>query len=123
MAKDPPFREVRSGASYLSQHDMRLFFGLGGRERVERAVIRWPHGLTDTLTDLAADRLLIVTEGDRFHVMGRFPYGWLMTVTDVADRSCSVSVKVLGDPGKIGPLPPPANMTLPSRVSSVLAPL
>jgi enediyne biosynthesis protein E4 len=56
-------REVRSGASYLSQHDMRIFFGLGGRGRAEKVMIRWPTGRRDSLENVAADRLLIVTEG------------------------------------------------------------
>ena len=56
-------REVRSGASYLSQHEMRIFFGLGGRDRAEKVLIRWPGGGLDSLENIAANRLLIVTEG------------------------------------------------------------
>lgn len=56
-------REVRSGASYLSQNDLRLSFGLGGNDRVERIRIRWPGGQQDTLSDISANRLLIITEG------------------------------------------------------------
>ena len=37
-------REVRSGASYLSQHDLRLHFGLGAAERVEELKVTWPGG-------------------------------------------------------------------------------
>ena len=37
-------REVRSGASYLSQSDLRLFFGLGKTTEVDRVEIRWPSG-------------------------------------------------------------------------------
>jgi hypothetical protein len=49
-------REVRSGASYLAQSDLRVFFGLGAAARVERLSIRWPTGLVETFEDLAVDR-------------------------------------------------------------------
>ena len=56
--------EVISGGSYLSQHDLRLHFGLGTHERVDRAEILWPDGKKETLTNLAADRFYVVREGD-----------------------------------------------------------
>ena len=55
--------EVLSGGSYLSQHDLRVHFGLGNHERVEHAEILWPNGTKETLTNLAADRFYIVREG------------------------------------------------------------
>jgi hypothetical protein len=57
-------REVHSGSSYLSQSDTRLFFGLGGNERVERVHIRWPGGGTQELLDLAADQMLTVAAAE-----------------------------------------------------------
>jgi len=56
--------EVRSGGSYLSQNDLRIHFGLGAHERVDRIEILWPSGKTETLTDLQADRFLAVREGE-----------------------------------------------------------
>lgn len=44
---------VRSGGSYLSQSDLRLHFGLGQAESADVAV-RWPSGLRQRLTGLAA---------------------------------------------------------------------
>ncbi len=55
--------EVRSGGSYLSQHDLRLHFGLGAADHVEKVEIRWPSGNTETLTNLAANHLYSVQEG------------------------------------------------------------
>ncbi len=55
--------EVVSGGSYLSQHDLRIHFGLGNHDRVERAEILWPNGSKETLTNLAADRFYVVREG------------------------------------------------------------
>jgi hypothetical protein len=56
--------EVRSGGSYLSQNDLRIHFGLGSHERVDRVDILWPSGKTETLTGLAADHLYAVKEGE-----------------------------------------------------------
>jgi enediyne biosynthesis protein E4 len=55
--------EVLSGGSYLSQHDLRIHFGLGKHERVDRAEVLWPNGKTEVLTNLAADRFYVVREG------------------------------------------------------------
>ncbi len=56
--------EIRSGGSYLSQSDLRLHFGLGNHERLDRAEIRWPDGTTKILTNLVVDRFYTVREGE-----------------------------------------------------------
>jgi hypothetical protein len=56
--------EVRSGGSYLSQNDLRIHFGLGSHERLDRVDILWPSGKTETLTNLAADHFYAVKEGE-----------------------------------------------------------
>jgi hypothetical protein len=56
--------EVLSGGSYLSQNDLRIHFGLGGRERVDKLEIFWPTGKVETLTNLAADHFYEVKEGE-----------------------------------------------------------
>ena len=55
--------EVISGGSYLSQHDLRIHFGLGEHPRVDKADVIWPDGKVETLTNLAADRFYVVREG------------------------------------------------------------
>jgi len=55
--------EVNSGGSYLSQNDLRIHFGLGSHDRVDKARILWPDGSVETLTNLAADRFYSVKEG------------------------------------------------------------
>jgi hypothetical protein len=55
--------EVRSGASFLSQSDLRLHFGLGDSEAVERLVVHWPSGLVEEYAELAVDRELVLVEG------------------------------------------------------------
>ena len=55
-------REVRSGGSYLSQSDLRVFFGLGNAESVDRIEIRWPSGGVQTLRAPSIHRYLTVVE-------------------------------------------------------------
>jgi len=55
--------EVRSGSSYASHSDSRLYFGLGASTRVERVEARWPDGDRDTARDLPADAIYTLTEG------------------------------------------------------------
>ncbi len=56
--------EVLSGGSYLSQHDLRIHFGLGNHTSLDQAEILWPNGKTETLANLAADRYYVVREGE-----------------------------------------------------------
>jgi hypothetical protein len=58
------FSEVRGGASYLSQNDLRLHFGLGANDKITEASIRWPNGETETLHNVAADFIYTVVEGE-----------------------------------------------------------
>ncbi len=51
-------REVRTGNSYASHHDLRVHFGLGDAERAEKVEVRWADGTATTLTDVPARRLL-----------------------------------------------------------------
>lgn len=55
--------EVISGGSYLSQHDLRIHFGLGSHDHLDRAEILWPNGKKEVLSNLTADRFYVVREG------------------------------------------------------------
>ena len=55
--------EVISGGSYLSQNDLRIHFGLGDHQKVDKAEVLWPDGTVETLTNLAADRFYNIREG------------------------------------------------------------
>jgi hypothetical protein len=55
--------EVRSGGGYLSQHDLRVHFGLGTAAKIDKVEIHWPSGKEETLTNLAADKFYAVLEG------------------------------------------------------------
>jgi hypothetical protein len=55
--------EVRGGASYLSQNDLRLHFGLGANEKMNEVNIRWPNGESEILHEVPADFIYTVVEG------------------------------------------------------------
>jgi hypothetical protein len=55
-------RMVRGGSSYLSQSELPVTFGVGARDRVERAVVEWPSGRTEEFKDLAAGKAYVCTE-------------------------------------------------------------
>jgi hypothetical protein len=38
-------REVVGGSSYCAAHDLRLLFGLGSTEKVDKVEVRWPSGI------------------------------------------------------------------------------
>ena len=56
--------EKRSAASYLSQNDARMFFGLGASEEAEQVEIAWPSGIRQVLTGVRAGQVLRVVEPD-----------------------------------------------------------
>lgn len=55
-------REISSGSGYGSQGPLEAHFGLGAGASVESLVVEWPSGARSVLTDVAADRRLVVTE-------------------------------------------------------------
>jgi hypothetical protein len=56
--------EVMSGGSFYSQNSMTLYFGLGTADKIDRITVRWPAGSTQSWVDVAANRTLVVTEGN-----------------------------------------------------------
>jgi hypothetical protein len=59
-------REVTLGDGYGSQNSLRQYFGLGDATKVDELVVRWPRsGVTQTFTNVAADRIVQITEDAR----------------------------------------------------------
>ena len=56
--------EVHSGRGYQSHYGMRLHFGLGNRDKVDRIEVRWVGGGVDILENIRADRLVTITESN-----------------------------------------------------------
>jgi len=54
--------EVRSGGGYASQSDLRLHFGLGSAEKIDKVEIFWPSGVHEERTGLAVNRIHTLIE-------------------------------------------------------------
>jgi hypothetical protein len=54
--------EVAATKGYLSSSDPRPQFGLGAATRADSVEVRWPSGKVQTLTDVAANQILVMTE-------------------------------------------------------------
>ena len=55
-------QEVQGGNGFSSQNDRRLHYGLGSATKIDRMVIRWPSGKSQTIESPAVDKLLSVKE-------------------------------------------------------------
>jgi hypothetical protein len=55
-------RMVKSGSSYLSQSELPLTFGIGKRDKIDRAVVQWPGGRTEEFKNLTAGKTFTCTE-------------------------------------------------------------
>ena len=55
--------DVRSGASYMSQNDLRVHFGLGQVEKINQIEIHWPSGIVDVIEEVAVNQILTIVEG------------------------------------------------------------
>lgn len=56
--------EVHSGRGYQSQYGLRLHFGLGQADKIDRVEIRWPAGQTTSLQNIRVDQHVTVLEGE-----------------------------------------------------------
>ena len=57
--------EVHSGASVMSQSDLRLHFGLGKTETVDAIEVKWPTTQKiERFTQVKANQILTIREGD-----------------------------------------------------------
>jgi enediyne biosynthesis protein E4 len=64
MAGKQQMREVVLGDGYGSQSSLRQYFGLADQANVDQLIVRWPKsGTTQTFSNVAADRIIQITEG------------------------------------------------------------
>ena len=57
-------RELVLGDGYGSQNTLRQYFGLGDATTVDEMTVRWPRsGATQTFRNVAANRIVEITEG------------------------------------------------------------
>ena len=60
---DKQTKMLRSGSSYLSQSELVLTFGLGGKTKADSVEIVWPSGQVDKLANIDAGQTVTVQEG------------------------------------------------------------
>ena len=60
------FGRVRSGGSFLSQHDLRLHFGLANASLVDLVEITWPNGQRQTLQSVKTNQIIRLQEGEAY---------------------------------------------------------
>ena len=65
--------EVRGGGSYNSSNDTRLHFGLGSDALIKKVEVLWPSGQRQSYSDLPADALYELTEGQPIRKISNFP--------------------------------------------------
>jgi hypothetical protein len=57
-------REISSKTGFMAQNSLMVHFGLGDAAVIDSILVQWPSGLTDTLSDIAAEQFLNIYEGD-----------------------------------------------------------
>jgi hypothetical protein len=57
------YDQMKGGTSFCSAQDPRIYFGLGKHDRVDTLVVHWPSGYVQSLQDIPADTIVVVTEG------------------------------------------------------------
>lgn len=65
-------RDVLAGSSYLSQHDLRLHFGLGAATEADTLDVRWPSGKIEMVRGVPAGQIITVQEGKG--IVSRTPF-------------------------------------------------
>ncbi|MFI5096485.1 MAG: CRTAC1 family protein [Candidatus Acidiferrales bacterium] len=65
--------EVHGGGSYNSTDDTRLHFGLGSDAVMRKVVVDWPSGLKQEFTDVAADAIYEIKEGQAIRKVATLP--------------------------------------------------
>ena len=61
-ASGTQWQMVHSGSSYASQSELPLTFGLGSDAKVSKVEVTWPSGRTQSMTDVAVNQTLQITE-------------------------------------------------------------
>jgi hypothetical protein len=65
--------EVRAGGSYNSTNDTRLHFGLGSSAVMNNVEVLWPSGLRQEFSNLSADAIYEVQEGELIRKTAQLP--------------------------------------------------
>ena len=86
-------REVNPGASYMSSHDARCYFGLGTHTTVDRLELRWQSGVVQVFEDLPANKEHIISEFSDTPEDRLFKAVWTGDVASLRGTSVDVNLK------------------------------
>jgi len=56
--------EVAAGTGYLSQNSLKLHFGLGDEDLIQKITLRWPSGITEIYENIPANKSYEFVEGE-----------------------------------------------------------
>ncbi|MCA9268643.1 MAG: ASPIC/UnbV domain-containing protein, partial [Planctomycetales bacterium] len=97
-------KTLRAGEGFLTQSSKTMHFGLGDARRVDRLVVHWPGGRTETFRELAPNTRYIVHQDGRAEVVAaRPPVALPVDVGPAAPAASDTARVVLTSPL---PLPP-----------------
>jgi len=91
--------EVRTGSSYLSQSDLRLFFGLGSRTEVDRIRVFWPSGLIEEAEDIRVNQEITLVEGQMRQISREVAEAREVDVSIEPDASVATETPRKAEPG------------------------
>lgn len=57
-----PIREVKSGDGYLSQRELKLHFGIGKHQIIDKIEGHWVSGTKQTVEGVTANQVLVLKE-------------------------------------------------------------
>ena len=86
-------QEVNQGASYLSSHDVRLHFGLGDRDTVNKLEIRWQSGVVQVFKNLSVNKEHVITEFSDTPEDMLFMAVWTNDIAGVRSTNLDVNIK------------------------------
>ena len=86
-------QEVNPGASYMSSHDARCYFGVGTNTTVDRLELRWQSGVVQVFENLPANREHVISEFSDTPEDRLFKAVWTGDIAALRGTSIDVNVK------------------------------
>ena len=86
-------QEINPGASYLSSHDPRCYFGLGTHTSIDRLEVRWQSGVVQVFENLVANQAHTVSEFSDTPAGRLFKAAWTDDVSTLRDMDIDVNLK------------------------------
>jgi tetratricopeptide (TPR) repeat protein len=89
--KGVALRRYVGSSSYLSQDSHRIHIGLGAAAKIDRLEVHWPSGGTETRTNLDANQIFDITQGE--------PQAKVFTIAHSADGQAANAASPTGQTG------------------------